>query len=268
MSGSGRDEPGLDRPGVHPSAIVHPGARLGDDVYIGPWSLVGEHVVVGSGCRLGAHVVLENRVTLGEGNQVLHGAVLGSTPQDLKYDGAPSEVVVGDHNTIREYATVNIATAEGEVTRIGSHCLLMAYSHVAHNCVLGDHVIMANSVNIAGHVEVDDHAIIGGMTAVHQFVVIGAHSFVGGHSRISQDVPPYVKVAGSPPQPAGINSLGLERRGFSADEVGRAKEAYRLLYRRGLRSEEARGHIVDGSDDRISRTFEAFFARSQRGIVR
>jgi UDP-N-acetylglucosamine acyltransferase len=194
--------------------------------------------------------------------------VVGSLPQDLKYTGAESEVIIGDDTTIREYATINIATAEGERTRVGSHCLLMAYSHVAHNCVLGDHVIIANAVNLAGHVTVDDHAIIGGVTPVHQFVLIGAHAFVGGGSRIPQDVPPFVKVAGTPPLPAGINSVGLARRGFTEDQIARIKRAYRAIYRRGLRLEEAAAEIALEGDDQVGRIFADFFARSHRGIVR
>lgn len=253
---------------IHPTAIVHPHARLGRGVVVGPYSIIGPDVVIGDQTDIGSNVVLENRVVIGARNRIFHGAVIGTAPQDLKYEGADSMVVIGDDNTIREYVTINIATHENEVTQVGSGCLLMAYAHVAHNSVIGDHVIMANSVNLAGHVQVDDHAIIGGMTAVHQFVNIGAHSFVGGLSRISKDVPPFVKVAGIPPIPAGINSIGLERRGFSADEIARAKEAYRLLYRRGLRREEALEHILAGGRDRIAEVFENFFARATRGIVR
>lgn len=253
---------------IHPTAIVHPQARLGRGVVVGPYSIIGPDVIVGDQTEIGSNVVIENRVSIGVRNHIFHGAVIGSAPQDLKYEGADSMVVIGDDNTIREYVTVNIATQEDEVTQIGSGCLLMAYVHIAHNSELGDHVIMANSVNLAGHVHVDDHAILGGMTAVHQFVNIGAHSFVGGLSRISKDVPPFVKVAGIPPIPAGVNSIGLERRGFSVDEIARVKEAYRFIYRRGLRREEALEQILLGGRDRIADVFEAFFARATRGIVR
>ncbi len=253
---------------IHPTAIVHPEARLGRGVVVGPYSIIGPDVEVGDHTEIGSNVVIENRVVIGARNHIFHGAVIGSAPQDLKYEGADSMVVIGDDNTIREYVTMNIATQEDQATQVGSGCLLMAYVHVAHNSELGDHVIMANSVNLAGHVHVDDHAIIGGMTAVHQFVNIGAHSFVGGLSRISKDVPPFVKVAGIPPIPAGVNSIGLERRGFTPDEIARVKEAYRLIYRRGLRREEALEQILLGGKDRIAEVFEAFFARATRGIVR
>jgi UDP-N-acetylglucosamine acyltransferase len=247
---------------------VHPEARLGRGVIIGPYSVIGPDVTVGDDTEIGSNVVLENRVTIGARNRIFHGAIIGTAPQDLKYEGADTAVVIGDDNTIREFVTINIATETPEVTQIGSGCLLMAYSHVAHNCLLGDHVIMANSVNLAGHVQVDAYAIIGGMTAVHQFVAIGAHSFIGGLSRISKDVPPFVKVAGIPPIPAGINSIGLERRGFTPELVAHAKEAYRLLYRRGLRREEALEKVVEGGQDVVAEIWQEFFARATRGIVR
>ena len=255
-------------PRIHPTAIVDPRAKLGPGVAVGPYSVVGQEVELGAGMQLGAHVVIENRVILGCDNRILHGAVIGSTPQDLKYRGAHSSVVIGDRNTIREYVTINIATDEGEQTRMGSDCLVMAYSHMAHNVRLGSHVIMANSVNLAGHVTVDDWAIIGGMCAAHQFALIGAHAFVGGLSRLSQDVPPFIKVAGSPPIPAGINSVGLERRGFTAEQIHRVKEAYKLIYRRNLRREEALAQFRLDGEDEIYHAFADFFARSARGIIR
>jgi UDP-N-acetylglucosamine acyltransferase len=259
---------GANRPRIHATALVDPRAELGVGVSVGPYSIVGPEVQLGDATELGAHVVIENRVRIGRENKILHGAVIGSTPQDLKYRGAHSEVVIGDRNTIREYVTINIATDEGEQTSMGSDCLLMAYSHMAHNVKLGSNVIMANSVNLAGHVAVDDWAIVGGMCAVHQFVLIGKHSFVGGLSRLSQDVPPFVKVAGSPPIPAGINSVGMERRGFAPEQIQRVKDAYKLLYRRNLRREEALAQFRQEGEDEVYRIFEDFFARSARGIVR
>jgi UDP-N-acetylglucosamine acyltransferase len=253
---------------IHPTAIVHPEARLGRGVVVGPYSVIGPDVTIGDDTEIGSHVVLENRVSMGARNRIFHGAVLGTAPQDLKYEGADTMLVIGDDNTIREFATINIATEVGEVTRVGSGCLLMAYSHVAHNCILGDNVIMANAVNLAGHVQVDDHAIMGGMVAVHQFVSIGTHSFVGGLSRIQKDVPPFAKVAGVPPLPAGVNSIGLERRGFTPEQISRVKEAYRLLYRRGLRREEALEKIIEGGRDEVAEVYEEFFSRATRGIVR
>jgi UDP-N-acetylglucosamine acyltransferase len=265
---SARGESPLVLHDIHPTALVHPQAHLGRGVVVGPYSVIGPDVTIGDDTEVGSNVVLENRVIIGQRNRIFHGAVIGTAPQDLKYEGADSVVMIGDDNTIREYVTINIATNEGEETRIGSGCLIMAYAHVAHNCVLGDNVIMANSVNLAGHVTVDDYAIIGGMCPVHQFVTIGAHSFIGGLTRVPQDVPPYVKVAGYPPAPAGINSVGLERRGFTPAQLGRIKEAYRLLYRRNLRRAEAMEEFLKGGRDDIAETFEDFFSRSTRGIVR
>jgi UDP-N-acetylglucosamine acyltransferase len=253
---------------IHHTALVHPEAKLGVGVAVGPYSVIGPEAVIGDRTQIGSHVVIENRVHMGVENQIYHGAVIGTAPQDLKYEGDQSSVVLGDRNTIREYATINIATDEADQTSIGNSCLLMAYAHVAHNCELGDNIVMANSVNLAGHVRVGDWAIIGGMCAVHQFVLVGAHAFIGGLSRLSQDVPPFTKVAGSPPAPAGINSLGLERRGYSADQLLRIKDAYRLIYRRGLRREEALEKICEGGDDGIAQAYVDFFDKSDRGIVR
>lgn len=253
---------------IHPTALIHPDAKLGRGVIVGPYSIVGPQVSVGDQTEIGSNVVLENRVTIGRRNRIFHGAVIGTAPQDLKYDGADTAVEIGDDNIIREYVTINISTSVGHATQVGDRCLLMAYAHVAHDSRLGNDVIMANTVNLAGHVQIDDYAIIGGMCAVHQFVCIGTHSFIGGLSRISKDVPPFVKVAGSPPIPAGINGIGIERRGFDEAQIARVKEAYRLLYRRGLRREEALAAILDSGSDDVAQVFQEFFSRANRGIVR
>ncbi|HSG29657.1 MAG TPA: acyl-ACP--UDP-N-acetylglucosamine O-acyltransferase, partial [Candidatus Krumholzibacterium sp.] len=187
-------------PKIHPTAIVHDGAMIGDDVVIGPYSIIGENVTIGNGTYIQSNVIVDGYTTIGIENRIFHGAAIGNPPQDLKYEGEKTFVRIGDRNTIRECVTVNLAAGEGESTVIGNDCLLMAYVHVAHNCVLGDHVILANAVNPAGHVTIEDYAIIGGLVPVHQFVSIGAHSFIGGGSRIAQDVLPYFKYAGSPPK--------------------------------------------------------------------
>ena len=202
---------------IHDTAIVHAGAEIGENVSIGPYSIVGENVRIGDGCHIGSCVLIDGYTELGKNNRVFHGAAIGSIPQDLKYRGARSYVTIGDDNTIREYVTINAATDEDESTVVGSNNLLMAYVHIAHNCVIGDNVILANAVNLAGHVVVQDFAIIGGLVPVHQFVTVGAHSFIGGGSRIAQDIPPFVKVAGNPPQISGLNSIGLRRRGFTGE---------------------------------------------------
>ena len=218
---------------IHSTALVDPQARLGADVEVGPGSIVGPHVTLGDRTRIDAHAMVTGWTTLGSDNHVHHGAVLGSPPQDLKYAGQPSYLVVGERNVFREYVTANLATEPGESTRIGSDGLLMAYAHVAHNCAIGDHVVIANAVQLAGYVVVDDWAIVGGGTVVHQFTRIGRHSMIGGGSRVSQDIAPFVKSAGSPPRNAGINAIGLERRGFARETRDAIERAYRIFFRDG-----------------------------------
>ena len=202
---------------IHTTAVVHPEAEIDDDVVIGPYSVVGAHVRIGAGTRIGAHAVIEGHTTIGRRNRIFHGAAVGGEPQDLKYRGETTYLRIGDDNVIREYATVNVACVEGEATVVGNHNLLMAYSHVAHNCVLHSRVILANSVNLAGHVEVFEGAIVGGVTPVHQFVRIGRYSIIGGGCRVPKDVPPYTRAAGHPLRLVGLNTVGLERNGFDED---------------------------------------------------
>lgn len=253
----------------HATAIIHPDARLAPDVVVGPYCLIGPEVVLGPGCRLESHVRLDGPLVCGAGNHFHHGAALGAQPQDLKYAGERTGVRVGSGNTFREYSTVNRATAEGGDTIIGSGCLLMAYVHVAHDCVLHDGVILANSVNLAGHVEVEERAIVGGVTPVHQFVRIGAYSIIGGGSRVPKDMPPFMKAAGNPLRVVGPNSIGLERNGFSRDARRTLKEAFRIVYRSGLNVTQActrlRGEYPDSPE--VARLLD-FVARSHRGIVR
>jgi UDP-N-acetylglucosamine acyltransferase len=227
---------------IHPAAFVDPKARLGDGVVIGPGAVVGPDVTIGDGTRVDSHALVTGWTTLGRDCHLHHGAVVGSPPQDLKYTHEPSNLVIGDRTVLREYCTANLATEPGHTTRIGSDCLLMAYSHVAHNCIVGDRVVIANAVQMAGYVVVDDWAIVGGGTVVHQFARIGRHSMIGGGSRISQDVAPYVKSAGSPPRNAGINSVGLERRGVARETRDALDRAYRLFFRDGR---TAAGAIVE-----------------------
>jgi UDP-N-acetylglucosamine acyltransferase len=254
---------------IHPTAIVHERAELGEGVSVGPYSVIGAQVKIGDGCRIGTSVLIEGETTIGANNRIFHAAAIGSVCQDLKYRGERTFVRIGDNNTIREYVTINSATGEGESTVIGSNALLMAYVHIAHNCVIGDHVILVNAVNLAGHVRVHDWAEIGGVTPVHQFVEIGSHAFIGGGSRIPQDIPPFVKVAGNPAAVAGINSVGLKRRGFSFEQRTLIKKAYFILYRSGLNVSQALGRIEAElpRSPEIS-TFVDFIARSKRGIIR
>ncbi len=223
---------------VHPGAFVDERAQLGVDVEIGPGAVIGPEVRIGDRTTIGSHALLTGWTRIGSGCRIHHGAVLGSPPQDLKYRGERTELQIGDHTEIREYVTANLATQPG-ATRIGSHCLLMAYAHVAHDCALADHVVIANAVQFAGFVTVEDWAIVGGGTVVHQFVRIGCHSIIGGGSRIPQDVAPYVMTAGSPPRNAGINAVGLERRGVAKETRQALDRAYRILFRRGLTVPEA-----------------------------
>lgn len=254
---------------IHPTALVHRGAELGENVSIGPYAVIGAKVRIGDGTRVGSCVLIDGETTIGSGNRIFHGAALGNVCQDLKYRGERSFVRIGDRNTIREYVTVNSATGEDRSTVIGNDCLLMAYVHIAHNCMIGSNVILANVVNLAGHVQVRDFAIIGGVTPIHQFVRIGEYAFVGGGSRIAQDVPPFVKVAGNPARPAGINSIGLQRRGFSAEQRMLLKRAYTLLYRSGLNTSQALSRIEETLPMTPEiESFVEFVRESARGIIK
>lgn len=225
---------------AHPTAIVDPKASIAADVEIGPFCVVGPDVVIGSGCRLLNHVTLMSRTTLGCNNVVYPYAVLGGKPQDLKYKGEETQAVIGDENVIREYVTVNIGTSHGGgVTRIGSHGLLMAGCHVAHDCEVGDHVVIANNVLLAGHVKIEDHVGVSGYVGLHHFVTVGKNSFVGGFSRITTDVPPFMVVTGIPLNVVSINAVGLRRRGLSDATLQALKDAHRLLWRSGLPKPEA-----------------------------
>ncbi len=216
---------------IHPTAVIHPQAELHPTVEVGPYAIIGEKVKIGSNTKIGAHVILEGPAEIGDDNEIFPGAAIGLEPQDLKYQGAESWVKIGNKNKIREYVTINRATGEGEVTRIGNNNLLMAYVHVAHNCLLGNNVIIANNVALAGHVQIESRAIIGGVLGVHQFVHIGRLAMVGGMSRIDRDVPPYMTVEGSPARVRSLNSIGLKRAGLTSEELSYLKKAFRTIYR-------------------------------------
>jgi len=254
-------------PQVHPTALVDPHARLADDVVVGPNCIISGEVEIGSGTVLASNVVVDGLTRIGRNCRISHYAVVGSAPQDLKYRGARSVVEVGDSNTIREFVTINRATNEGEKTEIGNGNLLMAYVHVAHNCVIGNNIILANAVNLAGHIRIHDYEIVGGLTPVHQFVRIGRHSFIGGGSRVPKDVPPYVKAAGNPLKVVGLNSVGLQRREFPLDVRLELKRLYRLFYRSNLNVsqaiERARAELRDIPE---IREFLSFVEQSERGI--
>jgi UDP-N-acetylglucosamine acyltransferase len=255
---------------VHPTAIVHPGARLGAHVEVGAYSIVGEHVEIGADTWVGPHVVIGGHTRIGRSNRIFQFSSIGEMPQDKKYANEPTRLEIGDRNTIREFCTLNCGTVQDAgVTRLGNDNWIMAYVHLAHDCQVGDHTIFANNAQLAGHVQVGDWAILGGFTAVHQFVRIGAHSMTALGTGLTQDLPPYVMAAGNPAQPHGINSEGLKRRGYSAEAVSGIRRAYKTLYKSGLRLDEARAVIADALAALPELALLAdFLAQPGRGIVR
>lgn len=233
-------QPDTTVPGsIHASAVIDDSAIIGADATIGPYAVIGPNVTIGARTRIAAHAVIERDTTIGDDCRIHSGAVLGGDPQDLKYAGESSRLVVGDRTVIREFVTLNRGSAARGSTNIGSDCLFMAYAHVAHDCVIGDHVVIANAVNMGGHVTVGDWVIVGGLSAVHQFARIGAHAFVGGMSGVRKDVPPYVKASGHPMRLFGLNSVGLQRRGFSREVRVDIRRAYRLLFQSSLNVRDA-----------------------------
>jgi UDP-N-acetylglucosamine acyltransferase len=259
---------------VHPTAIVDPAAELHDSVSVGPYTLIGPGVRVGEGTAIGAHCVIEGPTRIGRGNRIGSHNALGCAPQDKKYRGEPTELVIGDGNTVFQFCTFSRGTAQdGGVTRVGDDNWIMAYVHLAHDVQLGSHTILANNATLAGHVHVGDWAIIGGLTGVHQFCHVGAHVMTGFQSHVSQDIPPFMTVSGNPLGVHGYNAEGLRRRGFSRERLALVKQMHRLLYRDGLTLDAARDAIgalkgtVEGGDADIGLLLD-FLAASTRGIVR
>jgi UDP-N-acetylglucosamine acyltransferase len=257
-------------PDIHPTALVDPAARLADDVRIGAWSTIGAAVEIGPGTSVAEHVVIRGRTRIGMRNRIFQFNSIGEEPQDKKYAGEPTELVIGDGNTIREFCTLNTGTAQDRgVTTIGDNNWIMAYVHVAHDCDVGSDTVLANGVTLAGHVSVGNHAILGGFTAVHQFCRIGAHCMLGGGSIVLQDVPPYVIANGNSAQPHGVNTEGLKRRGFSADAVAAIRRAYKTLYKSGLLLEEAKAQLAaDAAAQPALAPLVEFLATPGRGIIR
>jgi UDP-N-acetylglucosamine acyltransferase len=254
--------------GVHPTAIVDDGAEIGTDVSIGPYCVLGPNVTIGDGARLGPHVVIERDTSIGEACRLHAGSVVGGDPQDLKYGGEATRLEVGARTVIRECATLNRGTGEGGVTRVGSDCLLMAYSHVAHDCVIGDHVVLSNAVEMAGHVRIEDWVVVGGLTAIHQFTRIGQHAFVGGATAVRKDIPPFVKASGDPASLYGLNSVGLQRRGFSLEVRSSLRRVYRLLFQSDLNV----SHALAAAREQVESSPEVmhfldFIEKSERGIA-
>ncbi len=253
---------------IHPNAIIHPGAIIGTGVSIGAYSLIGEHVEIGEGTRIGPHVVIEGHTRIGRENRIFQFSSIGAIPQDMKYADEPTRLEIGDRNTIREFCTLNCGTAQDVgVTRLGNDNWIMAYVHLAHDCQVGSHTIFANNAQLAGHVVVGDWAILGGFTVVHQFVRIGAHSLTAMGSILLQDLPPYVTASGNPSEPHGINSEGLKRRGFSKAAIMAIKRAYKMLYKSGLKLEEAQTAIAASAAPELQPLLQ-FLAAPGRGIIR
>ena len=250
-------------------AYIHPDAKIGNNVTIGPWTYIGADVEIGDDCWLSSHVVVKGPTVIGKGNKIFQFASVGEDCQDKKYAGEATRLIMGDNNIVRESVTIHRGTSQdtGE-TRIWSNNLFMAYVHIAHDCVVGDNVIMSNNASIAGHVHVGDWAILGGLTGVHQFVHIGAHAFTAGYSLILQDVPPFVMASGQPGIPRGLNSEGMKRRGFSKESQIAVRRAYKTLYRKGLTIDEAIAALSAESDDEQVKFMIDFVSNSNRGIIR
>jgi UDP-N-acetylglucosamine acyltransferase len=255
---------------IDPRAVVSPQAHIAEDVHIGPFTVIGADVEIGAGTWIGPHVVINGPTRIGAGNKVFQFASLGDAPQDKKYNGEPTRLEVGDRNVFRESVTVNRGTTHDKgVTRIGNDNLLMAYSHVAHDCQLGDQIVMANCATLGGHVEIGDWVTMGGLSAVHQFTKVGAYCFIAHNAAVTRDVPPYVMAVGRPAAPHSVNAVGLQRRGFSAAQILNIRRAYRVLYRSGLKLKAAMEELEKAADTQAEiRPFVEFIKRSERSIVR
>ncbi|HEY5604764.1 MAG TPA: acyl-ACP--UDP-N-acetylglucosamine O-acyltransferase [Gammaproteobacteria bacterium] len=255
---------------IHPTAIIDKSASIDDGVSVGPYSIIGADVRITGGSTIGPHVVINGPTVIGKNNRIFQFASIGEAPQDKKYAGEPTRLEIGDNNVIREYCTISRGTIQDQgVTRVGSNNWIMAYVHIAHDCRIGNDTIFANSATLAGHVTIEDYAILGGFTLVHQFCKIGAHCFTGMNSVISQDVPPYLMIAGHMAKPYGINIEGLKRRGFSGETVSALKKAYKILYRSGNSLEQAIAALQElGKGHKDVAYLAEFIKASTRGILR
>ena len=259
---------------IHPTAVVDPGADLAGDVRVGPHAVIGPHVHIGTGTVIGAQCVIEGHTRIGRVNRIFQFASIGAAPQDKKYAGEPTRLVIGDGNTIREFTTINTGTVQdrGETT-VGDDNWIMAYVHIAHDCLIGDHTIIANATQLGGHVHLGNWVFLGGLSGVHQFVRVGAHAMTGFQTRLAQDLPPFVTAAGNPAAATGINQEGLRRRGYSPERIALIKQMHRSIYRKGLTLAAGAAEIEalpqDDSDAAADvATMLDFLASAQRGIVR
>ncbi|RUA07253.1 MAG: acyl-[acyl-carrier-protein]--UDP-N-acetylglucosamine O-acyltransferase [Flavobacteriia bacterium] len=252
-----------------PLAYVHPGAKIATNVVIEPFTTIHNNVTIGEGTWIGSNVTIMGGARIGKNCKIFPGAVISAIPQDLKFDNEDSEVIIGDHTTIREFVTINRGTKAYGRTEIGNHCLIMATAHVAHDCIIKDHVIIVNGVTLAGHVEIGEYAIIGGLAGVHQFIHIGKHAMISGGSLVRKDVPPYVKAAKEPLSYIGINSIGLRRRGFDPKKINEIQNIYRILFQRNNNTTQAM-RILEAELDATTERDEVitFIRESQRGIMK
>ena len=254
---------------VNDNAFIHPAAKLASDVKVDPFTTIAGDVEIGEGTWIGSHVTIMDGVKIGRNCKIFPGAVLGAIPQDLKYSGEDTKLIIGDNVTVLEFCTLNKGTEAGGSTTIGDGCLLMAYVHVAHDCVLENNCVLANCVNLAGHIHLEAFVQLGGLTAVHQFVKIGKHSFIGGGSLVRKDVPPYIKAAREPLAFSGVNTIGLRRRGFTSEAVHQIEDIYRTLYVKGHNVRQAVDRIKDEAPDSEYKTaILDFIENSQRGLIR
>jgi len=255
---------------IHPAAIIEPGAKLGTNVSVGPYSIIGSNVEIGDNTWVGPHTVIKGHTRIGRDNRIFQFCSLGEIPQDKKYAGEETRLEIGDRNNIREFCTFNLGTAQDAgVTRIGNDNWVMAYVHIAHDCQVGNHTIFANNAQLAGHVHIEDWAILGGYTGVHQFCRVGAHVMTAVGTVVLQDIPPYLMAAGNTAQPYGINVEGLKRRGFSSDSIASLKRAYRTIYKSGLMLDEAKAKLVEDAKTAPDvQLFVDFLDISKRGIIR
>ena len=252
---------------IHPTAIIDESVIMGDNNHIGPWCMIGEDVVLGNDNELRNNVLIHKHTSVGDNNKFYHGASVGTDPQDLKFSGEATYLRIGNNNKIREFTTLNRSATTDEDTTIGDNCLLMAYVHVAHNCHIGNNVILANAVNLAGHILIDNFVTIGGMVAIHQFVKLGKYSFVGGKSGIKKDVPPFTRGEGFPYKIRGLNSVGLQRKGFSEDQIRAIKKVYRIFYRLELNTTQAMIEIEKlGTLTTEQEEFVNFIKAAERGL--
>jgi len=255
---------------IHKTAMVDPQAELDGDVEIGPYCIVGPKVKIGRGTRIKSHVVIEGNTTLAEGNLIFQFATVGSVPQDLKYKGENSQLIIGNYNIVREFASLNPGTTGGGmVTRVGDHNLLMMYCHIAHDCILGNHNIIANGATLGGHVVIEDYVIVGGLVGIHQFVKVGTGAILGAGSMVSKDIPPYCNATGDRAKLRGLNVEGLKRRGFTREQIDALKKAYRIIFQSGLRTREALKKVREeiSNSPEVER-MAAFIENSQRGVCR